>query len=722
MIIFKEIEINKTPKEVQEFYKKNLANHIVNHPVIGDIVIYNTQYGETRNKVPVKYLPILYKLPEIIETSNTNGVLAPDNNGKHSHIKNLKGFYYLYNKIQYGEELLNLTLNIMVLSNEQKYYMFSFKKIKESQKPISIMFIDMNLSGRGMTLNNIINENNKNVNPIKETKIGDVFWLGDSMKIEVVGIKKHRKDNFMFNEDRFFKKELTSLPKKSASFNVGDEVEVDGVKGEITGIKPMRFSDTCTYKIKLDNGKEVYRYEEEIDNTNESRRQIKMDKRYRNEDYLEDYLEDNIDNVSSIELWNAFKTSVWSNDITDECTERLIRELDNFDSEISKKIILDSIPDDPHIFQDILEKLDFDEHFDESKFVKESSKRPLRKSRRNETLYVDDIAIYNAPETETYEMSAIIRKYGNGKYYINFQDKRNGEGNTIGTAGGYETEKEARAMMKRLRPDYVLVEDIRNESRRNEERKREFVHVKRITGDDYRPGKPKEGFVVGYIEDGIGLRKYFTNEDDARDFVENELKAEFKLDEFYESKKRRNELSTDLKQRFYDKRKAQADRAIKALNRSSKLMANQGIRIPDEVEITFKSGDCETEEDSYEEGVIGVAGTSWYNNKPKTFKLNLKSSDFVKELAEKMGEYLYCYWVGKDDIRVSIDVDKLVLHFSIMGDDNNEEPSKYQIEKWKLGDERLWTIYGYIDVEISETDKPYLIKALKDAGVEVEEF
>lgn len=196
MIIFKEIEINKTPKEVQEFYKKNLANHIVYHPVIGDIVIYNTQYGETRNKVPVKYLPILYKLPEIIETSNTNGVLAPDKNGKHSHIKNLKGFYYLYNKIQYGEEFLNLTLNIMVLSNEQKYYMFSFKKIKESQKPISIMFIDMNLSGRGMTLNNIINENNKNVNPIKETKIGDVFWLGDSMKIEVVGIKKHRKDNF----------------------------------------------------------------------------------------------------------------------------------------------------------------------------------------------------------------------------------------------------------------------------------------------------------------------------------------------------------------------------------------------------------------------------------------------------------------------------------------------------------------------------------------------
>ena len=93
MIIFTEDEINKTHKEVQDFYKKNLANHIVTHPVLGDIIIYNAQYGETRNKVPNKYLPILYKLIEIIETSNTNGILSTDKNNKHSYIKNLYVFF-----------------------------------------------------------------------------------------------------------------------------------------------------------------------------------------------------------------------------------------------------------------------------------------------------------------------------------------------------------------------------------------------------------------------------------------------------------------------------------------------------------------------------------------------------------------------------------------------------------------------------------------------------
>ena len=85
------------------------------------------------------------------------------------------------------------------------------------------------------------------------------------------------------------------------------------------------------------------------------------------------------------------------------------------------------------------------------------AKRNARLS-KNESLHSGDVAIFNAPDTELYEVSAVIRKYGNGKYYINFQDRKNGEGNTISTAGAYETEKEAMDAMKRLRPDYVLVD------------------------------------------------------------------------------------------------------------------------------------------------------------------------------------------------------------------------------------------------------------------------
>ena len=67
----------------------------------------------------------------------------------------------------------------------------------------------------------------------------------------------------------------------------------------------------------------------------------------------------------------------------------------------------------------------------------------------------DDIAVYNAPEEELYELSAAIRKYGDGRYYINFHDKKNGEGNLTSCAGPYNTKKEAKQAIKRLRPDYT---------------------------------------------------------------------------------------------------------------------------------------------------------------------------------------------------------------------------------------------------------------------------
>ena len=66
------------------------------------------------------------------------------------------------------------------------------------------------------------------------------------------------------NENGLFKKELTPLPSKDASFKEGDIVTINGVKGEIIKVKPMKMSDTCTYQIKLDDGKTVWRYEEEI--------------------------------------------------------------------------------------------------------------------------------------------------------------------------------------------------------------------------------------------------------------------------------------------------------------------------------------------------------------------------------------------------------------------------------------------------------------------------
>ena len=110
---------------------------------------------------------------------------------------------------------------------------------------------------------------------------------------------------------------------------------------------------------------------------------------------------------------------------------------------------------------------DIEDEYTRNKYLQdfEGLIKRLEHSSKNESLSedYDDIAIYNAPENELYELSAVIRKYSNpkyekGKYYINFYDKKNGEGNMISTSGGYQTEKEARQSMKRLRPEYVEID------------------------------------------------------------------------------------------------------------------------------------------------------------------------------------------------------------------------------------------------------------------------
>ena len=66
------------------------------------------------------------------------------------------------------------------------------------------------------------------------------------------------------NEDRLFPTKFDTLPKKEPVHKVGDKVNINGVNGEIIKVKPMKMSDTSTYQIKLDNGKTIWRYEEEI--------------------------------------------------------------------------------------------------------------------------------------------------------------------------------------------------------------------------------------------------------------------------------------------------------------------------------------------------------------------------------------------------------------------------------------------------------------------------
>ena len=183
------------------------------------------------------------------------------------------------------------------------------------------------------------------------------------------------------------------------------------------------------------------------------------------------------------------------------------------------------------------------------------------------------------------------------------------------------------------------------------------------------------------------------------------------------SHKRRNELSTGLKQKVFTQRKSDFEKAKAKLNKSAGLMAKKNIGTPETIDITFTSGFCETEEDDYEQGALGSYGSSWDNRQRKTITLDLTKSDFVKYLAAEMGEYLYCYWINEKDINFRNDKGDFSLGFSTMGDKNNEKPTDTQIDNWTKGLEKLWIIDGYISVEVSETDKPFLIEALKRARV-----
>lgn len=72
--------------------------------------------------------------------------------------------------------------------------------------------------------------------------------------------------------ESLFKKELTPLPKKKPSLKIGDEVKINGINGKIIKLKDMKMSNTPVYQIKLENGKTVWRYEEEL---NESVKDVK---------------------------------------------------------------------------------------------------------------------------------------------------------------------------------------------------------------------------------------------------------------------------------------------------------------------------------------------------------------------------------------------------------------------------------------------------------------
>lgn len=152
-------------------------------------------------------------------------------------------------------------------------------------------------------------------------------------------------------------------------------------------------------------------------------------------------------------------------------------------------------------------------------------------------------------------------------------------------------------------------------------------------------------------------------------------------------------------------------RTRKPVSRQTRRFESRGIRRrfneaeESNVIYTAKFADFYSEEDSYEEGVIG-GGAQWDIN----LDLEAKSLD---ELFRKVKKALYMdgkgyYWgVELSDIN-----DETCFMVDYEGDEDNDLASDSQIEDWKNGDERLWLVRGRVRV----------MKAIKPSNVPDDEM
>ena len=152
-------------------------------------------------------------------------------------------------------------------------------------------------------------------------------------------------------------------------------------------------------------------------------------------------------------------------------------------------------------------------------------------------------------------------------------------------------------------------------------------------------------------------------------------------------------------------------RTRKPVSRQTRRFESRGIRRrfneaeEGNVIYTAKKAWFDSEEDSYEEGVIG-GGVSW------DIDLDL-SENSLEELFKKVQKNLYMngkgyYW----SVELSDVNDETCFLVEYEGDEDNDLASDRQIEDWKNGDERLWLVRGRVRV----------MKAIKPSNVPDEEM
>lgn len=182
------------------------------------------------------------------------------------------------------------------------------------------------------------------------------------------------------------------------------------------------------------------------------------------------------------------------------------------------------------------------------------------------------------------------------------------------------------------------------------------------------------------------------------------------------------EISDELKQRVFQKRKEQVDLAQKKLNKSAELIAKSNKNIKQEIEITFLRGDLNITETNIVDGAFGDIKNYTETNHRYTGIYNISNiSSFVNELTNNFCEYISLWWIKPNDITYDITYDNTEdrLTCTLLGDEDWEEPTEQDLEDYRNNNRNLFIIDGFVEIEISGEDKPFFIQALKDAGIKV---
>ena len=163
-IVVEQEEIDKFDiKDVKNYFKNNLQQTKVYNRYLKDYIqIIGKTWSKTENKIKTDAFFLLFKqLDFILETAYTNAQVVQNNKNRDDDIK---GWYYLYNTVLFGQDLIKVKLDVAISQIGNKIY-YIRKPKEETLSGVPLSEINHPHVNRNRVSNNSIIENEEKANP-----------------------------------------------------------------------------------------------------------------------------------------------------------------------------------------------------------------------------------------------------------------------------------------------------------------------------------------------------------------------------------------------------------------------------------------------------------------------------------------------------------------------------------------------------------------------------